>query len=105
MEPELHGTREIGGGSVFTRVWPNTDLINDRLGELVRAKKGAAPGPWRSYADFAYWDEPAVESLLSMLRGMLREVVEATVHSPDEKLLHDSDIEAWASVYELHRTA
>ncbi|GAA5147400.1 hypothetical protein GCM10023321_08250 [Pseudonocardia eucalypti] len=101
MEPELHGITEIGGTKVFTKVWPEADLINDRLAALVRAKKGDAPSPWRSEADFAFWNEPAVDSLLTMLRTMLREVVRATVPSPDERMFKGWDIRARANVHEF----
>lgn len=92
---------------VYTRVWPDSDALNQRLRDVVINKKATTPGlaksncgGWQSERDFQLWPDPAVAEVLDRMRSMLRDVVAATVPGATEDLLTGWDIEAWANVNE-----
>ena len=99
---------ELGASRLFTHVWPDCDELNRQLRRVVLDRMAASPGlkksncgGWQSERNLQLWGGPAVEELLDRMHTMLREVIRATVHDPDESLLNGWDIEAWANVNQL----
>lgn len=98
----------LGTSPLFSHVWPDSDVLNAQLRRMILARMAVSPGlkksncgGWQSERNLQLWGGPVIEELLRRLQTMLREVVRATVPAPDDSLLGDWDVEAWANVNQL----
>jgi hypothetical protein len=111
----MAGTYKTPGSPIFVQQWPDTADLNARLREVVLKKRETTPGlkksncgGWHSQTDFQLWDDPAVRELLTMLHGMVHDVVRATTGAnpvDDPELFTDWDVESWANVNQLTDSA
>ena len=106
------GTLDISEGfaNIFTTPivlhrWPESDALNEELGQPILAKEAASGGEkrsnvggWHSDPDFFSWDAPCIREMRDRVISLLKAMSQATMDDSDIERNFDHRLDGWANV-------